>query len=362
MADMTKRERVLRTMRFEETDRVPLYDIIQNDAIVEHYGGEPLTYENGDHLVGVAAGRTLDMTRMVGGPQRPREEVRSDGIRYRHERWTGWLLERPFFDLDTLVDWAGERIREANAQTFDSEYARCIHNHIEAKWTDFAEGDPTGRGDPTVFVIESGVGLEWIYWATGMELFTELLMLRPDVVEEWLEALSACEVRRARAMADPHYIPIALTFTDIAHKTGTMFDPNWLRQYWVPRLKRLNDVWHEAGCACLFHSDGNLWGVLDDLVEAGIDGLNPIEVLAGMTVKEVRAKYPKLFLAGGIDVSQLLTFGTPEEVRAACREAIEATGGRGYFMGSSTEIHWDVRLENAQAMFEATALPGGATG
>jgi uroporphyrinogen-III decarboxylase len=59
-----------------------------------------------------------------------------------------------------------------------------------------------------------------------------------------------------------------------------------------------------------------------------------------------------LFLAGGIDVSQLLTYGTPDEVRATCRQAIEDTRGVGYFMGSSTELHWDVRLENAIAMFE----------
>ncbi len=71
-----------------------------------------------------------------------------------------------------------------------------------------------------------------------------------------------------------------------------------------------------------------------------------------MTPAAVRGRYPDLVLTGGIDVSQLLTFGTPEEVREACRQAILATGGRGYLMGSSTELHWDVRLENAVAMFE----------
>jgi hypothetical protein len=92
--------------------------------------------------------------------------------------------------------------------------------------------------------------------------------------------------------------------------------------------------------------------VLDDLVAAGIDGLNPLEVLAGMTVREVRQRYPRLFLTGGIDVSQLLPLGTPDEVRTVCRQAIADTEGRGYFLGSSTELHWDVTLENAIAMFE----------
>jgi uroporphyrinogen decarboxylase len=91
---------------------------------------------------------------------------------------------------------------------------------------------------------------------------------------------------------------------------------------------------------------------LDDLVEAGIDGLNPLEVLAGMSVAAVRERYPGLFLTGGIDVSQLLPYGTPDEVRRVCRRTIADAAGGGYFLGSTTELHWDVKLENAIAMFD----------
>jgi uroporphyrinogen decarboxylase len=159
------------------------------------------------------------------------------------------------------------------------------------------------------------------------------------------------------AIADPRLIPIALTYDDIAYKNAPLFSPQWLRTHWVPGLKRLVDAWHDRDTFCLFHSDGNLWPVLDDLVGAGIDGLNPLEVLAGMTVKEVRQRYPSLFLTGGIDVSQLLPLGDPEEVRTVCRQTIQDAEGRGYFLGSSTELHWGVKLENAIAMFE-TAWEG----
>lgn len=360
MATMTKRERVMRTIRFEETDRVPLYDILQNDAVIEHYAGRKLDYENGTHTVGVAVGHMLDMTRMVSGPQRPGNYTRPDGIEVSIERWTSWITRRPFRDLPELVAWVENHIREINAVTFNRDTAEQFHRHIESHWAAFAEGDPTGRQDPTVFVVESGAGLTEIYWLPGMDLFTELLCERPDLVEEWLEACNQCELRRVATIADPRYIPIALTYDDIAHKTGPLFAPQWLRDVWIPRLARLNAAWHERGVHCLFHSDGRLWLVLDDLVGAGIDGLNPLEVLAGMDVEEVRRKYPQLFLAGGIDVSQLLTNGTPEEVRATCRRAIEATQGRGYLMGSTTELHWDAALDNVIAMVETawnTPLP-----
>lgn len=352
MSLLTKRERVMRTVRFQETDRVPLYDILENDAIIEHYAGGPLTVENGTRVKGLAIGRALDMTRMPDGPREPGEVLSENGMRSHQERWTSWLVERPFHDQRGRVAWIAGEIERANARTYDCSYVEGVHDAIRAHQAGFAAGDPTGRGDPTVLVLESGVGLTEMYWALGMEQFSYLAVDDPGLVEEWLEARLEAELRRVAAIADPDLIPIALTYDDIAYKNATIFSPDWLRAHWVPRLKRLVEAWHARDTVCLYHSDGNLWPILDDLVAAGIDGLNPLEVLAGMSVGEVRQRYPHLFLTGGIDVSQLLPFGSPDEVRAACRQAIADAGGRGYFLGSTTELHWDVKLENAIAMFE----------
>jgi len=242
--------------------------------------------------------------------------------------------------------------RGPGGQVFDRAFAEQTHRAARERLANFATGDPTGRNDPTVLVLESGVGLTEMYWMAGLEKFSYLMADYPALVEEWLEARLQAQLRRVAAIADAELIPIVLTYDDIAFKTGTIFSPKWLRRHWVPRLKQLVDTWQAHDTVCLFHSDGNLWRVMDDLVSAGIDGLNPLEVMAGMTIQEVRHRYPKLFLAGGIDVSQLLPFGSPEEVRAVCHQAIADTDGLGYFMGSTTELHNDVRLENAIAMFE----------
>ena len=112
----------------------------------------------------------------------------------------------------------------------------------------------------------------------------------------------------------------------------------------------MNDAWHEHGTKCLFHSDGYLMDVLDDLVAIEIDGLNPIETVAGMSLKAVRDRYPHLFLAGGIDMSQLLSNGTPEEVTEVCRQAIR-DAYPGYFIGSTTEADNSCKTENLIAMY-----------
>ncbi len=350
---MTKRERVMRTIRFDETDRVPLYDLLQNDDVIEHYSGRRPKPGSGDWAQSYAIGRTLDMVRGIGGPHEPQTSRREDGLVIRRENWTSWVVERPWHDMAGLIEWIKGEIERLRALRYDQAYRERIHRFVRDHLAIFASADPTGRDDPTVLILESLPGLTEMYGrAMNLEWFAYLMADHAELLEEWLEESLLAELRRVAAIADPELIPIVLTADDIAYKNGPIFSPVWLRRCFFPRLKRLNDAWHERDTVCLFHSDGNLNSVLDDLVAAGIDGLNPLEVLAGMTIKGVRDRYPDLFLAGGIDVSQLLSLGTPEEVRVACRQAIADSGGRGYFLGSTTEIHWGARLENVVAMFE----------
>lgn len=116
----------------------------------------------------------------------------------------------------------------------------------------------------------------------------------------------------------------------------------------------------DAGIKVIFHSDGNLWQILDDLLNAGIDGLNPIEPLAGMDLGKLKRRYGKrLVLVGGIDCSVLLPLGTPEQIHNAVKEAIRvAAPGGGFFIGSSSEITPSTPLENVLAFFEACRTHG----
>jgi uroporphyrinogen-III decarboxylase len=103
----------------------------------------------------------------------------------------------------------------------------------------------------------------------------------------------------------------------------------------------------------IFHSDGTLGEVLDDLRATGVDGRNPLEPLSKMYAGDIRKMFPDRILMGGIDASQLLPFGTEGEVRAAVRTTIDDAGAQGrLWLGSSTEIHPAVKLENVLAMWD----------
>jgi hypothetical protein len=359
MAQMTKRERVERAMRLQETDRVPLYDLLLCDAAIEHFSGEKLPpLENTpevratvDRMTGVAISRMLDATRSSGfGPLADSEHTNEHGFRYRTSarEKTTWISERPFRDVPGAVAYLKAKILRLQQQT---SQIRANPSATRERHAQSFAAIQTRIGDTVHLLTQQGVGLDDIRVELGLELFSYVDADEPGLVSEALEAHTELNLAICHAIADIRLSPAVLTYGDIAYKQRLLHSPQWLRREFLPRLRRLNDAWHEHGFLCLFHSDGYLMDIMDDLVEAGIDGLNPIETVAGMDLRQVRLHYPQLFLAGGIDMSQLLSNGTPEEVRHVCRQAIRDVGP-GFLMGSTTEADNSCRAQNLIAMYE----------
>jgi len=344
MKEMTKKERVIATLNLQETDRVPIYDLLYNDAVIEYFTGKiPPPGEEGLKITCEAISRMLDMTRSVTGPSEPGIFIRDDGFVIRRDRWTSWIEERPFKDEDGAKRWlveSIERLRNADVKEIADrylEYFTKILNYI---------------GDTIALLAQTGTGLDELRHDLGIELFSYLSVDEPELISEYLDAYTDLQVSFIDKIVDKNLSPCVLTYGDIAIKGRLLHSPEWLRREFLPRLKRLNDAWHRHDIKCLFHSDGYIMDIIPDLIETGIDGLNPIEVVAGMDLREVKRLYgDSLFIAGGIDVSQLLSNGTAEEVRKICKEAIDI-GYPGYFIGSTTELDNGAKLENVLAMVE----------
>ncbi len=352
-AYVTKRERVLRTVRFQEVDRTPTFDIVTNEPFVEQTTGETLTVENGDRIKGIAIGRTLDMTSLPEGPRRPALARQPNGLVVQQEPWSRWVEFRPFSDIPSTVAWVKQEIERTREQTYDAACAEQLHGDVRRYLGYFAEGDPNQQNDPTVLAIESGAGLKEMVWMLGQEKFFRLMDNHEALLEEWLEARTQSELARVAAIANPRLMPIVMISDDIAADIGVRFTPEWLRALWLPRLKRLVDAWRQRETVTFFRANGSIAPYLADLASSGINGLHISDIKDGTTVQDVRQHYPKLFLTGGIDSRQLLSYGLPDEVRQACTDAIRATKGLGYFVGSTHGLDWEVRPENAAAMLEA---------
>ncbi|MCL4401651.1 MAG: hypothetical protein M1436_03165 [Acidobacteria bacterium] len=203
------------------------------------------------------------------------------------------------------------------------------------------------------------MGLDTAHIRAGLEFFSYGYAEDPELISDWLEALNWAEIQRVHETADSSLSPVALVFADQADKNQTLFSPAFLRREFFPRLKKLVDAWHSHGIKVIFHSDGNLWRVLDDFKAAGIDGINPLEPLSKMYAGDVRKCYPDWVLMGGIDASQLLPFATPDEIHRTVRKTIHEAGPNGrLWLGSSTEIHPSMPVENIFAMWDEILTSG----
>lgn len=345
-------ERVRTLINGGTPDRVPMFDLLRNTAVISHFTGTPLTEENGAELVYKAYEPAIDATRpMVKAPNIERTLTLEDGREQKIYKWTTWTERRRYADST-----AYEAAKRMELDSFVPEWTPADEKAMQARVWDWYAEDRRKLGDVFYFPGVPGTDLMDIYGEIGLQEFCYYLADCPDIIVELLERNTFRTIRWVEHLPQNHGMEAVFLGDDIAFNTGPLLNPDWMREHYFHRLARVIAAYHARGIKVLFHSDGNLNSILGDLVEAGIDGLNPIEVLAGMDVGDIHRRFPKLFMTGGIDVSQLLPFGTPLQVRDAVRKAIDEAEGR-IMIGSSTELNDEVPLVNFLALRD-TVLEG----
>jgi uroporphyrinogen decarboxylase len=145
---------------------------------------------------------------------------------------------------------------------------------------------------------------------------------------------------------------IVYTGDDVAATKGPLMSPRHFRKLFYPALCRVMRGYKELGLYVIKHTDGNLWPIMDMIVDSGIDCLDPIDPIAGMDLGEVKAKYgDRIALKGNVDCAELMTFGTPEETAEATKTALrKGMPGGGFIVSSSNSIHSGVKPENYVAL------------
>ena len=126
-------------------------------------------------------------------------------------------------------------------------------------------------------------------------------------------------------------IDVLVVEDDIAATNNLLISPEHFMEFVNPYNRKLVDRAHELGLKVVRHSDGNLWSIMDILIDSGYDGLNPLEPQAGMDLQE-RSRILmgiKSASLGNIDCKELLSSGTPDQVEAAVKQAIEVAAGGG---------------------------------
>jgi uroporphyrinogen decarboxylase len=187
----------------------------------------------------------------------------------------------------------------------------------------------------------------------GFESFSLALYENPPLVERLNATLGELVLSMFRSMAASETVGALWYSDDIAYGDGLMVSPMILRKLFFPWLKKIGDLAREAGKPLIYHTDGLLYSVMDDIIACGVTALHPIEPNA-MDLGEVKRRYgARLCLIGGVDVD-LLSRGTPADVKQKARECIDvAAYNGGYCLGSGNSIPEYVNFENYLALLES---------
>ncbi len=193
------------------------------------------------------------------------------------------------------------------------------------------------------------------WWLMGLEGMSMALVDEPGLVPRVLEKVGKFQFRVFENMLRFNSVGAVWHADDIAFSTQLLVSPRILREHVFPWYKEMNRITHEKGRLAVYHSDGAVQAVVEDIIGCGFDGLNPIEPKA-MDINEMKRKYgSRISLLGNIDLIYTLTRGTPEEVRAEVRQRIhDLAPGGGYAVASANSLPEYVPLANFNALREAT--------
>jgi uroporphyrinogen decarboxylase len=316
---MNSRERVLCALSGGQPDRVPYVEssVAANVARALAGGAD---HDLSEREISEMLGRDLLMPVMFP-PYFADKEVGTDGQVY---MTTGWIRTRD--DLDKMV------FPDPN----DSDlYAEC--RKVLAERGDFAVAAAIKHGVAPMLV---SMGLEGFSYALGDD---------PWLVEEVLRRYTDYQVVVNRNLCDLGF-DFLWSFDDVAYKSGPFVSPRQFRQYFMPAFRRSVEA---IRLPWIFHSDGDIMPVLNDLLTLGMNGLHPLEP-GPMDLKTMKERVgERVCLVGNVSVDTL-SAGTPEQVRAEVLHCLKIGGpGGGYMITSSNSVPCYALPENVRAMADA---------
>jgi len=188
----------------------------------------------------------------------------------------------------------------------------------------------------------------------GFETFAMAVYEQPDLIAALFEKTSELILSMFDTMADMDWVGILWYSDDIAYSANLMISPRFFRQHFFPLLAHIGGLAKKRGIPLIYHTDGVLWDVFDDIIAAGVTAIHPIEPKS-MDIREVKQRFgSRLCLCGGIEVD-LLARGRTDEVAKITHEYLqELSQGGGYCAGSSNSIPEYVDVMNYLTMVKTT--------
>jgi len=379
---LTSKERVIAAINHEEPDRVPIVIGVSNAT-----GIKMKTYQKIKALAGINApdeyiyqwpelgtahvdeetlqrlhGDVRGVLDLEPSHVRERNKGREPHAPYRDSWGTGQIEI-------TEGEWTPGAPPMPNANTLEDIEAypwpdmddptRVAHIHAQAKML-ADENEYAIMGTPwLLFPFERAIAMQ------GMDNFLLNMAIEPDFAKALLAKITEkCKQMMGNFLRETgELLDIIKIGDDLGSQESLLISPKMYREMIKPFHADLIAFTKERTQAKLFfHTDGDVFGLIDDLIEIGVDILNPIQTSAGRMsdLEGLKRQFgDRIAFCGAIDTHSVLPQGSPEEVQQEVKRVIHALGpGGGYMVSSVHTIMNDVPAENVLAMVDAVEKYG----
>ena len=269
-------------------------------------------------------------------------------------------------------DIFGCRFRDVNYGT--GTYRECVHHPLaqyasveeikadyrwpKPDWWDYSHLPEAirGQGHRPIRGGGSEPFLTYKHLRGQEQAFIDLIQ-HPDIVHYCLDILFDLAYQNTGRIyeAIPGKVMISYVAEDLGGQEDLMYSPAHIREFLLPRMKRMIDLVHSAGAYAFHHSDGAVRKILPEMIAIGIDVLNPIQWRCkGMEREGLKRDFgEKLVFHGGMDNQKTLPFGSVEDVRQEVAENLRILGaGGGYILAPCHNIQSIGPAENVVAMYD----------
>jgi uroporphyrinogen decarboxylase len=378
MSEMSSRERVVTALQHEEPDRVPLdisfgyqaYDNLRRFLGFRSSG--PLLPSGPDLTVRPPAdflqAMNIDLfyVGLAAGSNEPKFEYGSgeysDEWQVRYER-----IEQP---AGLMYEARGHPLRNATKE--DLKYFPWPDPYDPARTEGLAErcGSLYEHTDFAIVGRFNTAIFEQALMLRGYEQFLIDLMTNLDFAHTLLDRLTeiAMGMLEVGVRTAGRYLQILrLAGDDMGHQSGTILSPSTFRAVIKPRFRRLYAHARSLldrinpDVKIMAHTDGDVYAIIPDYIDMGLDVLNPVQPrVTNMDHPRLKREFGRrLSFHGGIDIQQLMPFGTVDEVKRQAKATMRALGvGGGYILAPTHYLLPDVPPENILALRDAVVIGG----
>ncbi|MGQ9560105.1 MAG: uroporphyrinogen decarboxylase family protein [Candidatus Oleimicrobiaceae bacterium] len=380
---MTSKQRVLSALEHREADRIPKFELCVNSPVGSKVLGREAWVGTGGYVMGklrnemILAGRrrefyqrfiedTIELYRTLGydilviDPYESEHDVKPKKVgdnEWRYEIGEGyWALMRylPEEDLYYEVDSSLRHEGIAGFRAMVKAMDKRGPSPIRPDDTMFEALDYAIANASDMFVL-GHYDVFLPTFSTWLPVFLEAMVTDPGLVKTYLDIVHENNFPLLIAQLERGVDGIDGRM-DFCGKNGPMFSPQHFEQFVKPYLEQITATCHRYGKPFIKHLDGNFKPIERQIImECGFDGIHSIEPVAGMDIGELKRKYGQhITLCGNVDCAELLSYGTPSQVKEATRQVIRiAAPGGGFVLASSNCIHSQVPVKNLMAMLEA---------